>query len=213
MADAPLDWGAWHADYDRDTPQRRRLQIVQRHITAFLDGSPRSPVRVISMCSGEGRDLLGALAAHSRRDVDGLLVELDPDLAAAARRRAGELGLVNLDVMVGDAGRSGTFADAVPADLVLVCGVFGNISDTDVEATVRALPELCAPDATVIWTRHRKPPDLTPAIRRWLTESGFEEAAFDFVPGDPGSVGVARFVGAAEPLVDRQLFRFNRIAL
>jgi hypothetical protein len=35
------------------------------------------------------------------------------------------------------------------------------------------------PGATVIWTRHRRPPDLTPQIRGWFAASGFDEIAFD----------------------------------
>ena len=165
------------------------------------------------MCAGEARDLLGALDQHSRRDVSGLLVELDPEIADRARLHATALGLDKLAVVVGDAGRVGAYAAGVPADLVLVCGVFGNISDADVEATVRALPEVCAPGGTVIWTRHRREPDLTPRIRSWLAESGFEEVAFEPVDDNPGSVGVARFVGTPRPLVDRQLFTFIRTEL
>ena len=31
----------------------------------------------------------------------------------------------------------------------------------------------------MIWTRHRRPPDLTRQVRAWFAESGFEEIAFD----------------------------------
>ena len=34
----------------------------------------------------------------------------------------------------------------------------------------------------MIWTRHRREPDLTPQIRDWFPASGFEEIAFD-APG------------------------------
>jgi hypothetical protein len=114
---------------------------------------------------------------------------------------------------VRDAGTTDAYADAVPIDVLLLCGVFGNISDEDVQTTVQALPSLCALDATVIWTRHRGEPDLTPTIRRWFREAGFEEQAFDS-PG-PGtasfSVGAARLV--AEPRhyeAGRRLFSFTR---
>jgi hypothetical protein len=208
-----LDWRAWHKDYEADTPLARRLAIVQRHIGAFLTSFEATPVRVISMCAGDGRDLLGALADSGRRDVNGRLVELDPVLAQTARHRARQLGLDRLEVVTGDAGESGAYAVAVPADLVLACGVFGNISDEDVQNTVRALPELCAGGGTVIWTRHRRPPDLTASIRRWLAEAGFEEVAFEGVSDSPASVGVARFAGHPQPLVDRHLFTFNRTSL
>jgi hypothetical protein len=205
-----LDWQAWHEDYEHDSPLRRRLEMVQRHISDVLREFAGSPLRVIAMCAGDGRDVLGAIAEQPRRDVTGLLVELDPMLARRARDAAEALGLAELRVEVGDAGRSGIYASAAPADLVMGCGVFGNISDNDVVTTVAALPELCNPGTTLIWTRHRKPPDLTPSIRTWLNDAGFEEATFEGVPGSWGSVGVARFIGNPQPLVDRQLFVFNR---
>jgi hypothetical protein len=206
-----MDWVAWHGDYEGgDTPLRRRLEIVQHHVRTFLGAFPASPVRVLSMCAGEARDLRGAVADLERRDLCGRLVELNPDLALRARRGCEALGLADLEVVVGDAGHTRAYAGAVPVDLVLACGVFGNISDADVETTVRALPSMCAAGATVIWTRHRRPPDLTVSIRRWLGESGFEEVAFDPVPDSPGSVGVARYADEPRSLADQQLFTFTR---
>jgi hypothetical protein len=205
-----LDWTAWHTDYDADTPLRRRLEIVQRHIVDALASIERSPVRVISMCAGEARDLRGALARVERRDLVGRLVELDPGLAGNARRGLSELGINGVEVVTGDAGDLAVYAPAAPADLVLECGVFGNISDEDVERTVRASPALCAPGATLIWTRNRRPPDLTDAIRAWFSESGFEEVSFEPVPDSTGSVGVARFVGQTAALTDQRLFTFVR---
>lgn len=209
----PLDWTAWHADYDMDGPLRRRLEIVQRHIVAALSAIDRSPVRVISMCSGEARDLRGALAQVVRRDLVGRLVELDPGLAERARRGLAELGVQDVEVFTGDAGNLAVYGPAAPADLVLECGVFGNISNEDIERTVRASPALCAPGATLIWTRHRRPPDLSDAIRAWYVESGFEEFAFEPVPDSEGSVGVARFVGQTPALADQHLFSFIRETL
>jgi len=59
------------------------------------------------------------------------------------------------------------------------CGLSGNVRESDVRRTISALPHLCARDATVIWTRHRRTPDLTPTIRGWLAEAAFAEVAFD----------------------------------
>ena len=207
----PMDWVAWHSDYeDADSPLRRRLEIVQRAIVGFLEGFEGSPVRVVSMCAGEGRDILGALAVTGRRDVVGRLVELDPELAAVALRAIEALGITGLEVVVGDAGELSAYAGNVPADLVLECGVFGNISDADVESTVRATPQLCAAGATVIWTRHRREPDLTPAIRRWYAEAGFQEVSFEPVPDSEGSVGVMVYNSKPVPLRAQHLFTFTR---
>jgi hypothetical protein len=46
-------------------------------------------------------------------------------------------------------------------------------------AAWHAASALCRPGATVIWTRGRRPPDLTPQVRAWFSENGFGEVAFD----------------------------------
>jgi hypothetical protein len=200
------DWIAWHAAYDADTPLVHRLRAVQRRIRDVLDDRAVSDIRVISMCAGEGRDLLEVLADHPRRlDVRGRLVELDPKLASRAAASAPP----GIAVANADAGVTDAYAEAVPADLVLVCGVFGNIGDEDVERTVRSLPGFCARGAVVIWTRHRRPPDLTVDIRRWFAEAGFEPVAFDAPADFEWSVGVQRFVSDPLPFVaGRRLFSF-----
>jgi hypothetical protein len=56
--------------------------IVQRNIRAALDCLADKPWQVISLCAGNGRDLLGVLSAHPcRADARGLLAELDADIA------------------------------------------------------------------------------------------------------------------------------------
>lgn len=77
-----------------------------------------------------------------------------------------------------DAAQSDFYAGAAAADLVLLCGILGNVSDADVRATVETAPQLCAPGAKVIWTRHRRDPDLTPSIRRWFAAAGVDELDF-----------------------------------
>jgi hypothetical protein len=195
------DWHQWHREYESDPSRAMRLNVVRDEIASALDRSPAGPVRAICMCAGDGRDLLGVLARHSRAgDVEARLVELDPELARSAASAAAKLGLTGIEVRVADAGSSTSYVGAVPADLTLVCGVFGNITDDDVHATVNALPMLCTVNATVIWTRHRREPDLTPQIRRWLAVAGFDELSFTPIPGGVASVGVHRFAGPTAPL-------------
>lgn len=81
-ADARSDWVAWHREYDEpDSRLSRRLSVVQAHIGRALD-ERRGPVRIISMCAGEGRDVLPVLAEHPlRADIAALLVELNADNA------------------------------------------------------------------------------------------------------------------------------------
>ena len=89
---AGRDWGAWHDAYDDPgSSLAQRLAVVQARIAAALDVAPPGPLRAVSMCAGQGRDLIPVLASHPRgRDVTARLVELDPALAATARRAAAE---------------------------------------------------------------------------------------------------------------------------
>ena len=205
------DWWAWHEPYDDPaSPLSQRLRLVQRRIRDALDEAPAGPVRTVSLCAGQGRDLLGVLVDHPRRhDVTARLVELDPRNVAAARAALDQLGLPGVTVVEGDAGLTDSCAGAVPADLVLACGIFGNITDDDVHRTVAGLPALCAPSATLIWTRHRMPPDLTGPIREWFADAQFDQVGFDTVEDSALAVGTQRFRGVTPPLVPGEcLFRF-----
>ena len=78
--------------------------------------------------------------------------------------------------------------------------------------TVEASAAMCTPGATVIWTRHRLPPDLTPQVRAWFAASGFSEVAFD-APESSTMIGLGanRLRHAATAgLPDRPLFTFGR---
>jgi hypothetical protein len=184
------------------------LGVVQQRLRELLDAAPSGPIRVISMCAGQGRDLLGVLPTHPRReDVTAALIEIDQGNAAWARDAAARAGLHQFEVLEADAATSDAYAPYVPADVVLACGIFGNISDADLERTARNLSMLGHAGTAVIWTRHRQPPDLTPAIRRWFGESGFQESSFDGLENENHSgVGVVRLAG--EPVPFTPGFRF-----
>ncbi|MEH0842836.1 SAM-dependent methyltransferase [Micromonospora sp. CPCC 205711] len=174
---------------------------MQQHIASWLDQRSDERLTVVSACAGQGHDLIGVLAARpDAQRVRGTLLEYDPGNVAAARAAADQAGLANLVVRQADAGRLSSYVGTVPADLVLMVGVFGNISDADVERTVVALPQLCTEGATVIWTRARRAPDLTPRIRAWFRDAGFVEEAFHAPDDVRFSVGVHRFDGAPRPL-------------
>jgi hypothetical protein len=199
---AGRDWRAWHDAYDDPAaPLAQRLAVVRARLADALDEAPPGPLRVISMCAGQGRDLIPVLAAHPRgREVTARLVELDPGIAVSARRSAAAAGLPGAEVVTGDAGRCGAYEGAVPAQIVLACGVFGNIGDAGVENTIGCLPRLCAEGATVVWTRGRSGPAKVPQICRWFGEQGFGLRWLS-APGPSFCVGVHRFRGGLPGVV------------
>ena len=210
---AQRDWLAWHSPYeDPASPLSARLRLVQGHLRSELDRRPGGDLQLISMCAGQGRDVIDVLAEHARRgEVRARLVELDPRNVEIARRAAAAAGLDGVEVEAADAGSTDAYLGAVPAQIVLACGVFGNVTDDDIARTVTALPSLCAAGATVIWTRHRRPPDATAAVRGWFREAGFAQEAFDIPDGTSFAVGVHRLAGPPQPVEPGQrLFSFTR---
>jgi hypothetical protein len=203
------DWAAWHEAYDNlDTPLAHRLRVVQARITEALDQAQPGPLRAISICAGQGRDLIGVLREHPRcRDVTARLVELEPRNAAAARQCAADAGLTQVEVVTGDAAQTRVYAGMTPSSLVLACGVFGNITDDDVARTIRCCTGLCAPGGTVVWTRGRREPDLIPQICDWFAAEGFALVGVS-EPGTRWAVGAHRFEGQSRPLPDQKMFTF-----
>jgi hypothetical protein len=207
------DWVEWHRQYDDpESALSRRLRAVQEQVSSWLDETGGDPVKVVSVCAGEGRDLLEVLAGRGdAHRVTATLLDLDTDNVAVATRTAQACDLSRVTVRRADAGWSTCYVGLVPADLVLLCGVLGNIDDAAVQRVLAVLPQLCTPGGTVVWTRTREQPDLTVAIRRWLRQLRFEEVSFTAPDDVLFSVGRHVFRGASQPLVeDVRLFEFVR---
>jgi len=65
----------------------------------------------------------------------GALIEIDPTNVAIAQRHIARLGLA-LSVVEADAGTTDAYAGLVPADLVILSGIMGNMSAADIERLV-----------------------------------------------------------------------------
>jgi hypothetical protein len=105
----------------------------------------------------------------ARRDVRATLIELDDHNVRAARERVAAAGLPKVEVIEGDACTTDIYQGHVPAQIVLVCGLFGNLSDADIRRTIRHLPMLCTERASVLWTRGGY---LAEQIRSWFLATG-----------------------------------------
>jgi SAM-dependent methyltransferase len=203
------DWVAWHKAYeDPSSSLSQRQKDVATMVGTFLDNAPVGELRILSLCAGDGGDLALALAGHPRiGDVTGCLVEFDTELVA--RARAKQLGIGSqLEVRCADAGDPANFAGVAPVDLLMLVGIFGNISDEDIRNTVNAVPSLCKPGATVIWGRYRREPDLTPRIREWFDAVGCTSTGF-VSPGVGSHSSASERVGiSSNDLLPMKLFTF-----
>lgn len=185
---------------------------IQAWIGRELDERP-GQLDVLSVCAGDGRDVIDVLA--SRLDaarVRGVLVELHRAVADLARERAQAAGLTSIEIREADAAETDNYVGAVPADLVLLVGVLGNISHEDLDRTLAATPQFCKNGALLIWSRGRDRDDLNDHVRAHLFATGFEEVAYEElnIRSWP-ALGAMRFTGRPAPLEqDQRLFTFWR---
>ncbi|HVD54452.1 MAG TPA: class I SAM-dependent methyltransferase [Propionibacteriaceae bacterium] len=207
------DYLKWHDAYDDPSSDFSwRLRQVQAYIRQALDHL-EGPVTVISLCAGDGRDVLQVLAdRNDSARVHTTLIELHPVLAQRARTSAADAGLTGVTVRSQDAGNTTAYAGSVPADLVIMMGIFGNISDDDVRRTIQTAPQLCRPGATLLWSRSTNGTDQNAPVRAWLADAGFTELdyrEFDQDQAERAALGSARYDGPLQLLVPgRQLFTF-----
>ena len=120
-----------------------------------------------------------------------------------------------LRIVEGDASQARWYADDVPADIVLVCGVFGNISAADITRTIQAMRGFCLPGGHVIWTRHRRAPDATPVHPGRLRRRRFRGAGLRGSRGDHhdgGSPPPRWAVGALRPRPGALRLRRRRLS-
>src|ERR1700680_3678716 len=107
------EWVEWHEGYQPGQPLALRLGVVQDLIRSALDSPPPDPIRIISRCAGDGRDLLGVLPGHPRRrDVHARLVELDPELAGRGATRPTSVSS-SIEVVTADSSFASAYAGAV----------------------------------------------------------------------------------------------------
>jgi Putative methyltransferase len=148
-------WTGWPAEAYAQLQYQQRLQTVQEHLRGVLDDAPVGLLRLISVCAGDGRDVIGTVRAHERRgDVSAWLVELDRQSVAAGIQEAAVAGLEGaVNFINADATDYATYQGVAPADIVLACGVWGHVPALERESLARALAGLCKPRGTVTWTR------------------------------------------------------------
>ncbi|HEY6533814.1 MAG TPA: class I SAM-dependent methyltransferase family protein [Acidimicrobiales bacterium] len=206
------DWSNWHDEYENpDSELTHRSRLVQEQVAAAVDDQPPGPVTVVSMCGGQGRELIGALEGHDRRsDVQGRLVELDARNAAFARDWAQAVGLTGLEVREGDASASDNYDGLPRADLVIVSGVFGHLCPDDRRRVIAFLPEICRRGARVVITTYEVKPETTADLRAYFAECEFDETGWAVTPGGMFGVMVHQLRGEARPLVpNTTLFTFG----
>ena len=210
----PRDWFEWHDLYQTEPKLQQRLQIVREYISRAIDASPAGIVRVVSACAGDGRDLLETLSNHPRtKDVRARLVELNLQLAERGRAAVESAGLTKkIEFVNNDATYSSNYTGAVPADIIIVCGIFGNLPDeAELKRLIENLSFLAKTGSFAIWTRgHTDGISHSDTVRQVFRAAEFEEVDFKLTSTGDMGVGIHRYLGEGLPLPqDQQLFVFS----
>jgi len=206
------DWKEWHHEYDDPGSElSQRSRLVQEQVAATVFALPPGPVTVVSICGGQGRELIGGLEHTDRRDdVGGRLVELDAANVVVAREHADAMGLSGLEIRQADASISNSYAGLPRADLVVLSGVFGHLSLKDRRSTIGFLPQICRTGATVLATTYEVQPERTTELREIFSSVGFTETGWAVTPANTFGLLVERFDGEERQLeTDARLFRFG----
>jgi|SRR6476469_468040 len=211
------DWLEWHEGYQTEAVLQQRLEIVQKYISDSLDAASEGTIQVVSACSGDGRDLLGVLATHPRaKDVRARLVEINPQLVERGKEAIAQLGLTKqIEFINGDATLTASFAGAVPADIVIVCGIFGNLPDEEaLRQLIGNLPYFIKKGGFALWTRgHRDGINYSERVRQIFQENQFTEVDFQLTATGNMGVGRHRFEGQTlSAPTDEQFFVFTGTA-
>jgi hypothetical protein len=210
----PKNWLEWHDLYNTDPRLQQRLKIVREYISYSLDNSPKGNIRIVSVCAGDGRDLLGTLANHSRtQDVYARLVEIDLQLVERGRATIKSLGLEEqIEFIHSDATASTNYLGVVPADIVIICGIFGNLADENqLNRLLGNLSFLSKKGAFVIWTRgHFQGVAYSETVRKYFSDFGFDEVNFKLTATGDMGVGIHRYLGESITVPKEQnLFVFS----
>src|SRR5215208_162938 len=97
----------------RERTLQARLQVVRQTIREILDSYPWGKIRLISICSGDGRDILEEISKHPRRtDLEAWLIDSDKPSTSRGEAAAAELGLnQQVHFRFADAGLARTYTD------------------------------------------------------------------------------------------------------
>jgi hypothetical protein len=192
-------WSGWPGKAYARSGYHQRLSAVQTHLSQCLDSAPGGEVRIVSICAGDGRDVIGVVESHRRRnEITAWLVELNRHSVSVGVRRATSAGLEErVRYLNADATIYETYRNVWPSDIVLVCGVWGHVPVCDRMPLVRAIAGLCKSGSSVIWTRgvSRGHAHLQ-AIQSLFADSDWNEVRLSITPDRKWAAATYRYVGA-----------------
>jgi hypothetical protein len=209
-------WNGWSDSAYRKQSYQHRLLLVQQHLSECLDNAPPGIIRIVSLFAGDGRDVLGVINTHPRRsDVLATFIEQSSPAVASGFRRAAELGLASATTFLNkDATEYEAVQGITPANIILLCGVWGHVPHDDRAQLIQAVTSLCTPNGRLIWTRGiSKGIAKLEQIEGLFARTQWEKVQIRITPGNQWAVATYRFLGTPLPRPKSgQIFHFMTCA-
>jgi SAM-dependent methyltransferase len=206
-------WRDWPSRAYKRSGLQARLATVERHLWECIDLAPAGAVRIVSVCAGDGRDVTKVVEEHPRRaDVSAWLVEADVASIETGKKLARGVGLhESVRFLHADATTYAIYTGLGPADVVLLCGVWGHVPPADRASVASALHLLCQPGGMVIWTRGRRSgPWRFDEIRSHFDGREWDEVRTTFTDDGKWAVATFRTAEPADPLpTNGRIFSFQ----
>ena len=209
-------WSDWHRMYQNNEALKTRLDLVRQTLRAVLDARPSGRIRLVSICAGDGRDVLEVVATHPRRsDIEAWLLDSDAPSVARGLTAVASLGLARpVHFRRADAAAAQSYIDIVPADILLASGFIGRLTFGELEHFAACLPAFCNAGTELIWSRHvrgNQGVDIS-RVRELFRMHQFDERAFAIASTNGYAVGWQRFAGTAISL-DPKMRLFDSLQL
>jgi hypothetical protein len=209
-------WNNWPKRAYERASYRQRLAAVEFHLRESLDLAPAGQVRIIALCAGDGRDVINVVGSHPRcHEVSAWLVEADGNSIQTGTSWARAAGLQdNVRFLHCDATSYATYLGIAPADILLVCGVWGHVPPEERNSVIDACKAICRPGGVVIWTRGvRLGMARLHEICHLFTPSTWEQVRLTVTSTAKWAVATHRLLESAEKLpTSGRIFHFRTAA-
>lgn len=208
-------WDEWHKHYDHSSLLQARLQIVRGQISLAFNECDPGLIQAVSICAGDGRDLIHTTSNHPRRnDVRAFLIDKNEQSIARGKLAAEQVGLSQqFHFLKADARLSRSYIGIVPANIIILVGVLGHVRHKEIVRLVQNVPMLCKAGGWLIWAKKLKihtNHNQVLSVRNLLQRSAFKEVQYEETGLDGFAVSRAQFIGPTTPLDPaRRLFEFK----
>jgi 2-polyprenyl-3-methyl-5-hydroxy-6-metoxy-1,4-benzoquinol methylase len=187
------NWRFWNNEYnDKHSDLNKRLDVIKNNIlTCFKElDNPN----ILSICSGQGRDILETILDNNIKYNNILLIDIDQDSINVAQEYISNNNMSRIITKTLDAGFIKNYNN-FRADLLLAVGFFGHLSFSDIENTIIKIKQLINNNSYIVWSANERTFNF---VKTCFENSEYEHIhIIENISEKNYFVGLTRFTGIA----------------